>query len=170
MRRILMCTALALFGTAAQSDILIEFVEASPNDRFVIHNISPCDLVGFALEIDLSRSEGGLVFDTNEDDRVIEVFQSYQLVSSSHKVALRREPIDGARRLMFDVEELDHGASVSITVDIDDTTSEIGKIVSGEEMVGSIASAWIGPAKFSDGFDEFGNSQLRGLICQGDFT
>ncbi len=48
----------------AQTNIEIDFVESAPKDRFVINNVGQCILENLELEMDLSESTGGLIFDT----------------------------------------------------------------------------------------------------------
>ena len=65
-----------------QADIVVNFVESAPKDRFVIENTGECEFENLVVEIDLSGSAGGLIFDTTATGAGVEVFQPFEVRGS----------------------------------------------------------------------------------------
>lgn len=138
------CTSAAVEEPAAETASVVEvsFIEGAPTDRFVITNRGPCPLGEIALELDLSASAGGLIFDTLATGAGVEVFQPFE-VEAGDIVPLADGVSDGDSSLSLRIGSLGAGDRASFTIDVDDTlpSSELGQIrVAGSEISGAIAT------------------------------
>lgn len=137
----LVCVA-AVFGwVAAQANVNVTFVESAPKDRFVVTNAGDCGLQDLTVEIDLSDSAGGLIFDTTGTGAGVEVFQPFELRSGELALVSSESVKDGDVSLTVGIDTLPVGESVSFTIDVDDTlrNSALGQIrVAGSEIVGGV--------------------------------
>ncbi|MEM9220583.1 MAG: hypothetical protein AAGD25_40470 [Cyanobacteria bacterium P01_F01_bin.150] len=144
-----------------QADSLVEiaFMESAPKDRFVITNRGSCMLEELTIEVDLSQSAGGLIFDTSSTGAGVEVFQPFE-VETGDIILISDEGVnDGDRELVLRIAGLSPGDQASFTIDVDDTLprGELGQIrVADSEINGAIATITVGDsnvtsATFSDG-------------------
>ncbi len=154
----LLTLALALGVTVSVSaDVQINFVESAPKDSFVFKNVGECEIALLQLEIDLSNSRGGLIFDTTGAGAGVEVFQPFEVKTG--ELALVNDSLsgDGDNTLSVVIENLQPNASASFTIDVDDTMPEssLGQIrVTGAEVEGALVhvkgdSTAINEAKFN---------------------
>lgn len=115
---------------AAQANVEVSFVESAPKDLFVFKNTGKCNLENVSIELDLSKSDGRLIFDTTATGAGVEVFQPFEVTEGS--IALNSQAIvkDGDSKLSLIIAKLTPGKSASFTIDVDDTLpkSELGKI------------------------------------------
>jgi nitrous oxidase accessory protein NosD len=137
MRSLITTAALALAAQTAAADIAVQFTESAPKDRFVIQNIGTCATGEATITLVLNGSAGGLIFDVTERGAGVEVFQPFDLVSGAE--ALTGLPVveDGDSALVLNVAELAPGAQIVFTIDVDDTASARGIMVSGAEISGA---------------------------------
>lgn len=140
----LCCTITALLAIVtvpcAQANIQINFVESAPKDSFIIKNIGECDLKDLSVEIDLSLSDGKLIFDTTASGAGVEVFQPFEIQEGKLRLAPNSSVGDGDKSVSVVVESLRPDSSVSFTIDVDDTLAkgELGQIrVTGSEIQGA---------------------------------
>ena len=75
----LMLIIAAMFVGPARADIVVNFVESAPKDRFVIKNTGEYDFENLIVEIDLTSSVGRLIFDTTGNGAGVEVFQPFEV-------------------------------------------------------------------------------------------
>ena len=121
----------------ARADIVVNFVESAPKDRFVIKNTGECDFENIIVEIYLTSSVGRLIFDTTANGAGAEVFQPFEVREGEVRLLAENKVNDGERMLSVGIKKLSPDTSVSFTLDVDDTLpkSELGNIrVSGSEI------------------------------------
>ena len=140
--------SLSIASTSATADVQIRFVESAPKDAFIIRNIGRCSLEQLAIGLDLSTSDGKLIFDTTETGAGVEVFQPFEVQTGEFVLADGQQRIqDGSNSLSLEIEQLMPNQSVSFTIDVDDnlTQSQLGQIrVTGSEINGAKASLNLG--------------------------
>ena len=132
------------------SAIAIEFIESAPKDRFVITNMGSCTLEELTLELDLSQSAGGLIFDTMAAGAGVDVFQPFE-VEAGDIVQLAADGVDdGDAELALSIASLGPGDRASFTIDVDDTlpSSDLGQIrVADSEISGALATVTVGDSE-----------------------
>lgn len=123
---------------AALADLTVRFIEGAPKDRFVFKNVGACAISDARLDLDLSKSASGLIFDVTSKGAGVEVFQPLEIVSGGD--ALKRIPKvrDGDNQLRFEIATLAPGATFSFTIDVDDTLGGREITVSDSEFTGSV--------------------------------
>lgn len=137
-----LCTA-----PAAQASVSVDFREGAPKDRFTITNSSECALNNVVVNIDLSNTDGKLIFDTTGAGAGVEVFQPFEVTKGAIKLISSETVTDGDTGLSLGIESLGSGESISFTIDVDDTLvkSELGNIrVSNSEIKGGAFSIQAG--------------------------
>lgn len=138
---ILLTSAFAQETGATQSlELELTFIESAPKDSFVIRNAGTCALVEAELNIDLSESEGKLIFDTTESGAGVEVFQPFEITAGELELISSDLVKDGDTQLRLRLLNLAVGAQASFTIDLDDVLAdgELGMIrVSDSEMKGT---------------------------------
>ncbi len=108
----------------------------------MVINRGACPLGESTLELDLSASAGGLIFDTSATGAGVDVFQPFE-VEAGDIVPLADSVNDGDSSLSLRIRSLEAGDRASFTIDVDDTlpSSELGQIrVAGSEISGAIAT------------------------------
>ena len=149
-RFFLSCGLAFLLTSAAQANIEVRFSEGAPKDRFTISNQSKCSLKNIAVDLDLSKSQGKLIFDITGAGAGVEVFQPFEVTEGALKLAAGNTVKDGDSTMSLEIESLKPGSSVSFTIDVDDTLpiSALGMIrVAGSEIQGGLVSAKVGKLK-----------------------
>lgn len=131
------CAASLLCATAAQADLNISFIEGAPKDRFQINNDGSCDIKSATLSVDLSSSQGALIFDVTGSGAGVEVYQPFELVEGQSALATVPSVLDGQTALSLDVARLKPGASIAFTIDVDDTLGAREITVTGSEIAGA---------------------------------
>lgn len=139
-RRLRWCAIGILTAVAfqtAHASLIVDFVEGAPKDRFIVKNAGSCLLSDLVLEINLSQSDGRLIFDTTDTGAGVEVFQPFEATSENIVLVSSEVVKDGDSQLAVRIETLAVGESVGFTIDVDDTLpkSELGNIrVAGSEI------------------------------------
>lgn len=134
--------ALLPFGFA-QADIVVNFIESAPKDRFVIKNSGSCTYTQLVVEIDLTSTAGRLIFDTTSKGAGVEVFQPFEVRDGDLSLFSSDAVKDGEKVLAVAINNLSAGSSASFTIDVDDTLpkSDLGQIrVSGSEIVNGVVN------------------------------
>ena len=129
--------ALLLFAMPAHADILVTFDEGAPKDRFTILNADRCPLDDASVTIDLSGSAGKLIFDVTGTGAGIEVFQPFEAVTGASALSSLPRVRDGDSAVTLAIHRLAPGDRIAFTIDVDDTTSGYGIMVSGSEIDGA---------------------------------
>lgn len=138
----LLCTA-----QLAQANVAVDFREGAPKDRFTITYTGECVLNEVIFNIDLSGTDGKLIFDTTSAGAGVEVFQPFEVTQGSVKLLSSQRVNDGDKSLSLSIEKLDSGESISFTIDVDDTltNSELGNIrISDSEIRGGTIQIKVG--------------------------
>ncbi|MEM9629614.1 MAG: aggregation factor core [Pseudomonadota bacterium] len=119
------------------ADVQVRFDEGAPKDHFTISNIDGCSLGATAITIDLRGSPYGLIFDVTGRGAGVEVFQPFELSQGGENLKALPEVLDGDNQLTLDLNGLAAGASISFTIDVDDTANNREITVSGAEIMGA---------------------------------
>jgi len=138
MKRALAPCILALCTSPALADMRVEFDEGAPVDRFTITNAGACTLSGATVTIDLVESAGRLIFDVTESGAGIEVFQPFRVVAGGDLLTKLPTVSDGDTTVSLGLRSLGPNERVAFTIDVDDTTSGYGIMVSGSEITGAM--------------------------------
>ncbi len=120
------------------ADIVVNFVESAPKDRFVITNNGNCEYSLLTMEIDLRNSAGRLIFDTTAAGAGVEVFQPFEVSQGQVRLLFADQVTDGDQMLSVEIKALLPNTSASFTIDLDDTLteSELGNIrISASEIM-----------------------------------
>jgi hypothetical protein len=132
-----------LIAPAALAGLRVSYVDSSP-DLITIENRSGCDLGPFELTIDLGRSPAGLIFDTSGTGAGYAGFAPLEVIGGAEHVTGISSVTDGDNRLLLELDFLGGGSSVSLAVDVDDTSPESAAgrtIIAGSEIAGAVAEA-----------------------------
>jgi hypothetical protein len=144
INKVLGVSALMLMLTSfAHANIEVNFIEGAPKDRFVIANKGQCLLNALRVDIDLTNTAGGLIFDTTATGAGVDVFQPFEVASGDIRLNGKASINDGDKVLSVTISSIAPGSSVSFTIDVDDTmpNSERGMIiVSASEIEGGIVT------------------------------
>ncbi|MBT8459636.1 MAG: aggregation factor core [Boseongicola sp.] len=130
-----MCSA-----NTAHADLSVRFVEGAPKDSFRIENTGTCDIAASTLRLDLSASQGALIFDVTDTGAGVEVFQPFEMVDGSTALNSIPTVLDGQSAIDLDIKTLAPGAVISFTIDVDDTVGQREITVSGSEIAGAMVS------------------------------
>lgn len=151
---------------AFSQGLSLEFRESAPTDSFTIINTSACT-VDANVVIDLTSSQGRLIFDTTAKGAGVEVFQPFEIVSGAEFVAKIPNINDGDKSALIALQGLSVGGKVVFTIDLDDTlpNSSLGQIrVAGSEIAGARVSVTTN-ATFSGKFDDNAHAQITMNGC-----
>ncbi len=135
------------FSQHALANIEVSFTESAPKDRFSIKNVGTCDLSQLIVNIDLTQSDGRLIFDTTAVGAGVEVFQPFEVSTGSLALHTATAVQDGDTELTVKIDSIQANETVSFTIDVDDTLpkSELGMIrVTGSEMNNGAVGVVIG--------------------------
>lgn len=153
--------------------ISVVFREGAPVDKFKIQNQSKNWQIK-TIDIDLSTSQGRLIFDTISGGKGVEVFQPYKSVSGSAKLSTVAMVEDGEDAIKLNFENFSTGDSYTFSIDVDDQlkASDLGQIrVTGAEIAQAKAVFTI---ENSDGsqvtkeawFDDKSKAILKAKSCK----
>lgn len=123
------------WASSSFADLQVRFDEGAPRDKFTITNIGGCSLGATAITIDLRGSPYGLIFDVTGGGAGVEVFQPFELSQGDENLKTYPKVLDGDNQLTLDLNGLAAGASLSFTIDVDDTANNRETTVSGAEIV-----------------------------------
>ncbi len=154
-----------LIASTAQADLRVSFDEGAPKDRFRIENIGLCAVSNASVMVDLSTSQGGLIFDVTSQGEGVEVFQPFELVEGAK--ALGGVPIvtDGQTEVRLDIVSLAPSEAIAFTIDVDDTRGQRAITVSGSEIEGAVVSYSDAQAKESAMFSTLSEAEVRLPNC-----
>lgn len=146
-QRSLIAGTLVCMSQLAQANVIVDFREGAPKDRFTITYTGECELNEVVLNIDLSGTDGKLIFDTTAAGAGVEVFQPFEVTKGSVELLSNQTVSDGDKALSLGIAKLGSGESISFTIDVDDTlkNSELGNIrVSNSEIKGGTVQIQVG--------------------------
>jgi hypothetical protein len=130
---------LALFAaTTATADVTVTFLEGAPKDQFIIENTGGCATEPAIINIDLSGTPAGLIFDTEPTGLGVEVFQPLEIVDGNDLISDISGGTDGSQALNFAVQSLAPNTRISMSIDLDDTSADASQqiMVTGSEVNG----------------------------------
>lgn len=127
-----------LLAVSAQADVLVSFFEGAPKDRFVFENVGACAIEGATVDLDLSQSLAGLVFDTTSTGAGVEVFQPFELVEGADRLSAVPVVSDGDTRIVLEIDRLDPNQRIAFTIDVDDTLGGREITVSNAEIENAV--------------------------------
>lgn len=130
----------ALMTTSATADISVRFDEGAPKDRFTFENVGSCPIGASELVLDISGSKAGLIFDTTGAGAGVEVFQPLEIVSGAQSLAAITSVGDGDSEITLSIADLQPGAKIAFTIDVDDTAGGREITVSGSEIEGALVT------------------------------
>ena len=139
-----------LLISAAQANVEVRFSEGAPKDRFTISNQGKCALKNLTVDLDLSQSQGKLIFDVTGAGAGVEVFQPFEVTEGQLKLASGTSVKDGDSGMSLAIKSLNPGQRVSFTIDVDDTipAGALGMIrVAGSEIKGGMVTLKQGDKK-----------------------
>ncbi|MEM7243265.1 MAG: aggregation factor core [Pseudomonadota bacterium] len=163
--RTLPLIALLAFSTPVQANLVVEFLEGAPKDRFVATNMSDCKIAPFDLVFDLSGSAAGLIFDVTGAGAGVEVYQPMELIHDISKVDVVTTPRDGEQLAALRVDALDAGAKIGFSIDVDDTLGGREITVNGSEISGALVKATFETQSLSGAFDQNGVVAFTDTAC-----
>lgn len=129
--------ALALSACAATADLVAQFEEGAPKDRFTLTNTGACPLGPMREVIDIGTAPAGLIFDTTGSGAGVSVYQPFDLTEGTEVVRSTPRVIDGDTAIALDLGGLGVDQRVSFTIDVDDTGGSAPTIISGSEIAGA---------------------------------
>lgn len=150
--------AIVLFATnATAQDITVQFFDGAPKDSITVIN-SACLISNATLVLDLTGSNGGLIFDVTNAGAGVEVSQPVEVTSGFATLSPVR---DGDKQLQIVLDSLPTGEPLSLTADLDDTLIESGQTrVSGSEMAGASISLTLANRVLTGNFNENGAARI----------
>lgn len=157
--------ALPFMSTAGLADLSIRFIEGAPKDRFEIKNVGACTLPVSSITLDLSTSHGGLIFDVTGRGAGVKVFQPFEVVAGEDVFSTLPTVVDGQNKLDLPISELDAGASIAFTIDVDDTLGKREITVSGSEIAGATVTLVDSASETTATFDAEAKARILGLSC-----
>ncbi|MEO1563461.1 MAG: aggregation factor core [Pseudomonadota bacterium] len=128
---------LCLISSPALAGLEVRFLEGAPKDRIVVANVGSCAVENASLEIDFSKSEGRLIFDTTSEGAGVEVFQPVEVVHGAEALSETPAVEDGETTLTLAISSLAPEARIILTMDIDDTIGEREITVTEGEFAGT---------------------------------
>lgn len=134
------CVFTAVMTTSAVADISVRFDEGAPKDRFTFENVGSCPISASKLVLDISGSKAGLIFDTTGSGAGVEVFQPFEIVNGSKSLAAVTPVKDGDSEITLSIADLQPGAKIAFTIDVDDTAGGREITVSGSEIEGALVT------------------------------
>ena len=167
--RVVSFVALILMSASSvYANVTVDFLEGAPKDRFVVTNTGQCALQAVRVDIDLTSTTGGLIFDTTATGAGVEVFQPFEVTEGDIKLNGKASVNDGDKILSVIISSIKPNASVSFTIDVDDTLrdSERGMIiVSGAEIENGLVTVTQGPLGSSGTFDRNSTATVNMASC-----
>lgn len=156
---------MGLTALPALADISVRFIEGAPKDRFEITNLATCAVVRTDLVIDLSTSAAGLIFDTTSTGAGVDVFQPFELVAGADALASQPKVIDGDKQVKLPISRLAPKAVLAFTIDVDNTMTSRGIMVSGSQIEGVSVRVSAAGTTTTGRFSQQGNALIQTPPC-----
>lgn len=153
------------FATPSLADVVVDFNESAPKDRFTIRNSGACPLEEIVVTIDLGASVAGLIFDVTGAGAGVSVYQPLEIVSGQE--FLREVPLvrDGDTRAAFSISTLAPQELIAFTIDVDDTAGVSETMVSGAEIKGAVVTVAQRGTETMASFDEHSSARVPFSSC-----
>lgn len=159
---------LLISASFVHASVTVKFLEGAPKDRFIVTNTGQCSLKAIQVDIDLTNTTGGLIFDTTASGAGVEVFQTFEVTSGDIKLNGKARVNDGDKMLSIFISNIQPRASASFTIDVDDTmaSSERGMIIiSGTEIEGGVVTVMQGSLTSSGTFNRNSKATVNIASC-----
>lgn len=157
--------ALPRLSTAGLADLSVRFIEGAPKDRFEIRNVGACAVTASTLTLDLTTSQGALIFDVTGSGVGVEVFQPFEVIAGREALTTLPTIVDGQNSIDLPISTLGSGASIAFTIDVDDTLGAREITVTGSEISGATVKLVGADAPQSSLFGSDALAQVTGLTC-----
>ena len=164
MKNVIALVTATLAASPVFADISVRFIESAPKDRFVFVN-GGCPLSQVAVEIDLTGSNGSLIFDVTAAGAGVEVFQPVEVQSDAVTLI---PATDGDQKLLFRIDNFAAGAQVVISADLDDVliNGALGQIrVADDELSGTAVRMTIDGQTVAAAFDSGTDTAVLPHAC-----
>ncbi|MCH2069710.1 MAG: aggregation factor core [Shimia sp.] len=165
MHLTLAALAFPLMSTAGHADLSVRFIEGAPKDRFEIKNVGACAVTASTLTLDLTTSQGALIFDVTGNGAGVEVFQPFEVVAGREALTTLPTIVDGQNSLDLPIATLGSGESITFTVDVDDTLGAREITVTGAEISGATVKLVGAEPPQMTRFDTQAKALVTGLTC-----
>jgi len=165
MQLTLAALALPLLSTAGHADLSVRFIEGAPKDRFEIKNVGACAVTASTLTLDLTTSQGALIFDVTGSGAGVEVFQPFEVIAGREALTTLPTIVDGQNSIDLPIATLGAGASIAFTIDVDDTLGAREITVTGSEISGATVQLVGADVPQSALFGSDAQAQVTGLTC-----
>lgn len=159
------CCMTVLATSPALADLSARFVEGAPKDRFEIRNTGSCDIAAATVRLDLSTSQGQLIFDVTGSGAGVEVFQPFDVVEGRAALATLPVVTDGQNMLDLNISKLEPGSAIAFTIDVDDTLGAREITVTGSEISGGTVHLTHGGTSGSAEFTSAAKAELSIARC-----
>ncbi|NRA98580.1 MAG: aggregation factor core [Rhodobacteraceae bacterium] len=157
--------ASVLTASAANADLRIVFDEGAPKDAFQFVNTGACPLTDAAIQLDLTPSQGKLIFDVTASGGGVEVFQPFEIVEGEDALKSLPTVRDGQTELTLEIASLAPDAAIRFTIDVDDTLGAREITVSDTEISGATVAIVQGSATATATFTDAAQAQLAFESC-----
>ena len=165
MHLTLAALALPLLSTAGHADLSVRFIEGAPKDRFEIKNVGACAVTASTLTLDLTTSQGALIFDVTGSGAGVEVFQPFEVIAGREALTTLPTIVDGQNSIDLPIATLGAGARIAFTIDVDDTLGAREITVTGSEFSGATVKLVGAGVPQSAMFGSDAQAQVIGLTC-----
>lgn len=165
MQLTLAALALPLLSTAGHADLSVRFIEGAPKDRFEIRNVGACAVTASTLTLDLTTSQGALIFDVTGSGAGVEVFQPFEVIAGRETLTTLPTIVDGQNSIDLPIATLGAGASIAFTIDVDDTLGAREITVTGSEISGATVQLVGADVPQSALFGSDAQAQVTGPTC-----
>jgi hypothetical protein len=156
---------LSLNATGVYADLSVQFIEGAPKDRFEIKNEGDCAVSGSVIQLDLSTSQGALIFDVTGSGAGVEVFQPFEVVAGQDAFASMPTVADGQNTVDLQISQLNPGAKIAFTIDVDDTLGAREITVTGSEISGATVKHIGSNRQTTALFDAQAKAQISDISC-----
>lgn len=150
---------------AASADIAVRFDEGAPKDRFTFENTSTCAIRSAQMTLDLTPSRGGLIFDVTAAGEGVEVYQPLEITDGKQTLSAVPRVADGDKVIVFDIKQMDAGAKLSFTIDVDDTKGGREITVTDSEIDGAKVMFSSDGKRFAQTFDGDARALVKTNLC-----
>ncbi|WP_422064559.1 aggregation factor core [Shimia sp.] len=157
--------AVTLITTPVHANLSVRFVEGAPKDRFEIKNEGDCVLRESVITLDMSTSQGALIFDVADGGAGVEVFQPFEVVTGKDALASVPAVMDGQNAVDLRISKLSSGDKISFTTDVDDTLGAREITVSGSEIADATVTLTGSQGQRSAQFDTAAKAWVVGFSC-----
>ena len=106
--------SLALTTSSSLAELAVSFDEGAPKDRFTFKNSGECVLESGRIDLDLSRSASGLIFDVTGAGAGVEVFQPLEFVKGENALTDIPRVRDGDNLISLRVQRLAPGQDADL--------------------------------------------------------